>query len=274
MIAADRTAIEFNGHLDTPVETLHVFSLGIGRYFTISDMEKILKSKDGDENDKELRAKWASFNIRGLNIDPIVPKTLVEYYKSLVGKEFRTVMQSAPFVLYKYIGKESRDIWSNFVHLCSYIYQPEIPDLKAYLDKLALAIDAFLVALMRADARWTNKPKFHQLVHLNTVIRRWGPAKNVSADRYESLHKPMRVASVLSNHQAPSRDIANAMASGDMLGFVFSGASWALNQHTRVCAGDKVKELMMLAKNIGHLLGVDLSWNSEKELRFKCQSSF
>lgn len=99
------------------------------------DMEEILKNKPGEVNKKGLLARWTSFDIRGLNIAPILPNTLVTYYKSLVGKEIRTFIQTAPFVLYKYLDNQDRHLWTALVCLCSFVYQTEITDMDSLVLK-------------------------------------------------------------------------------------------------------------------------------------------
>lgn len=243
------------------------------KYFVRADMVQILKGKPGEANKKGLLARWASFDTRGSNMPSIQPNTFVKHWKSLVGKELRTVLQTAPFVLFHYISKESRHLWSALVHLCSFIFQHKIPNMDVYLTDLTLAIDIFFVALLRCNARWCNKPKFHQLVHLVAAIRRWGPAFLFSTDRFESFNKVLRIASILSNHQAPGRDIAVTFASRLMLAFILSGGSWLSKQSTgtRVTAGRKVLELFQSDKDIRASFGLNIGVNVEPELSCKCE---
>lgn len=56
------------------------------------------------------------------------------------------------------------------------------------------------------------KPKLHILVHLISHIRRFGPAPLFSTEIFECFNAVLRTCSVLSNHHAPSRDIAIAMS--------------------------------------------------------------
>ncbi|KAG0149084.1 hypothetical protein CROQUDRAFT_32734, partial [Cronartium quercuum f. sp. fusiforme G11] len=65
-----------------PVETLHMILLGLLKYFYHEAMDEIPKS-----NHEKIHGRWASFDYNGLSRLPIQPKTLIQHYKSLVGKE-------------------------------------------------------------------------------------------------------------------------------------------------------------------------------------------
>lgn len=70
------------------------------------------------------------------------------------------------------------------------------------------------------------KPKFHILLHIPFFIRRFGPAILASTERFESFNTVFRHCSVLSNRQAPSRDIAAAFAGFDRCRHMSSGGFW------------------------------------------------
>ncbi|KAG0148749.1 hypothetical protein CROQUDRAFT_692742 [Cronartium quercuum f. sp. fusiforme G11] len=75
--------VGFDGHRDTPVETLHVVLLGVVKYLYRDAMESISKSLHPN-----ILAHWHAFSSAGLNTAPIQPTTMVNHYKSLLGKDF------------------------------------------------------------------------------------------------------------------------------------------------------------------------------------------
>lgn len=70
------------------------------------------------------------------------------------------------------------------------------------------------------------KAKCHILTHIVEDIRRLGPAITLSTETFESFNGVFRLCSVLSNHQAPSRDIAFNMADMARLKHIASGGKW------------------------------------------------
>jgi hypothetical protein len=84
---------------------------------------------------------------------------------------------------------------------------------------------------LNSTAKWTtqwfNKPKFHLLVHLVDHIRDFGPASLFATEAFESFNANIRLKSVHSNRQAPSRDIARAFAQLNRLRHLMSGG-WFL----------------------------------------------
>jgi hypothetical protein len=62
-----------------------------------------------------------------------------------------------------------------------------------------------------------TKSKLHLLTHLNDDIKRFGPLVGEATETFECFNAVFWSCSVLSNHQAPSRDIAIQLA--DQEGF-------------------------------------------------------
>ena len=147
------------------MEVLHVILLGVVKYLW-KDFINDLKEKDLPE----LEARWAAFDIQGLNVAPIQPNYMVVHSKSLVGKEFRLILQAAPFVLFPLITSEQRDIWWPLCMIGSMVFQTNIEDMETYLLELKQKIDLFLYHISKMNGRWANKPKFHHLLHLPESI--------------------------------------------------------------------------------------------------------
>lgn len=71
-----------------------------------------------------------------------------------------------------------------------------------------------------------QKIKYHLLVHLREDIIRFGPLLGVATEKYKAFNAIFRFCSILSNHLAPSRDIANQLAEQEALRHIISGGYW------------------------------------------------
>lgn len=86
------------------------------------------------------------------------------------------------------------------------------------------------------------KLKLHILLHiLQDVINHGTPLLN-STEIFESHNAVFRNSSVLSNHQAPSCDIARTSAVMDSFKHIISGGGWKTTNGNYVRAGPKVRE--------------------------------
>ncbi|KAH9813500.1 hypothetical protein DFH28DRAFT_1171408 [Melampsora americana] len=219
----------FDGHLDTPVEILHVVLLGIAKYLYRDSMKDLGNTKVGSKLYNDLSGRWRSVNTKGLNVPPIQPNVFVSFYQSLVGKEFRTVLQLT-----------------------------EIPDMTIYLAELDIMISRFLNNLVSLNARWVNKPKFHMLVHLHDSIRRFGPASLFATEKFESFNGLVRHALVHSNHHSPGQDIANSFNTQLMLSmFISSSSFFDHDLQTRVFGGRALRELLQTVPELYQAVGLD-----------------
>ncbi len=115
-------------HADTPVEILHVILLGFVKYFWRDAV-----SRQGKDGRKKLKTRLSSIDVIELQIPPIRGHTVVQYAKSLTGRDFRAIIQVAACVLYDLIPAEAYEAWLALGRLCALIYQPEIGDITTYL---------------------------------------------------------------------------------------------------------------------------------------------
>ncbi|KAH9807224.1 hypothetical protein DFH28DRAFT_1115281 [Melampsora americana] len=248
----------FDGHQDTPVEILHVVLLGITKCLFRDAMKDVGNTKIGLNNYNYLSAQWRSFSSKGLNIPPIQPNNLITYYNSLVGKDFRTVLQSVPFVLFDFILPEKRHVWTLLCVLSSYIFQTTIPDMKQYLCELEIHITWFLKQLIALTAQWVTKPKFHMLVHLRQSIHRFGPACLFAMEKSKSFNGVLRNTSIHSNHLSPGRDIAKSFNTAQMLRMLISGSSFFDKElQERVVAGPLLRNLFKEVPELVAAIGLN-----------------
>ncbi|KAI9631581.1 hypothetical protein KEM48_014232 [Puccinia striiformis f. sp. tritici PST-130] len=68
-------------------------------------------------------------------------------------------------------------------------------------------------------AQWSNKPKFHMLLHLPASIKRYGPACLFATEKFESFNGVVRNASIHSNRGSPGRDIAITFSNYQAMGY-------------------------------------------------------
>ena len=99
------------------------------------------------------------------------------------------------------------------------------------------------------------KIKLHLLKHLPQQIRRFGPAVRFSTEVFECFNAVFRMSSVLSNHQAPSRDIALKNADLDRVKHLLSGGYWLTNHGEWVCSGSDTVALLLQTPVLQRHLG-------------------
>ncbi|KAJ7719255.1 hypothetical protein B0H14DRAFT_3098620 [Mycena olivaceomarginata] len=168
-------------HHDTPVEILHVVLLGVVKYWW------------RDTGKEELRARLSSVDVSGLNTPPIRGNTYVQYAGSLVGRDFRVILQVALVVLHGLIPQAHYDGWVSLCRLTPLMFQPAIDHLPTYLETLEAAVFDFMTATALWNTQWFNKPKFHLF-------------------SFESFNLVIRLRSIHSSKHAPSLDIATAFS--------------------------------------------------------------
>ncbi|KAI8452471.1 hypothetical protein BY996DRAFT_8515030 [Phakopsora pachyrhizi] len=243
----------FDGHKDTPVEVLHVVLLGILKYLYRDLIGGLSANKK-----EELIARLQTFDTNNLNIQPIKAKYLIQHYSSLVGKDFKALIQAAPFVFFQLIEDSKCKIWTSLCHLCSFIFQTHIRDIKKYTAKITYFTQDFLLKLISASAQRVNKPKFHMLIHLSQSIARFGPASLFATEKFESYNGVVCEASIHSNRQSPSRDIANNFLNYSALRYCFSGGYLQTeSSRPNISPSYQVKNLLLNTPSIQNLLGVD-----------------
>lgn len=200
------------------MEILHVFLLGVVKYFVREFVQKLSTKK------MDTALGWIqSFNIDSLNISSIQPKYLIQHILSLVGKDFKIILQLAPFVFYQFMSETQRNIWISLCHLAPFIFMTHIDNMDEYQIQLRKHIKKFLFLLIQHSAQWINKPKFHMLLHLPDSIICYGPASLFASEKFESYNSVLRMTSIHSNKQAPGRDLAITFDNYLSSRFLFSG---------------------------------------------------
>ncbi|KAH9818447.1 hypothetical protein DFH28DRAFT_1152318 [Melampsora americana] len=254
----------FDGHRDTPVEILHVVLLGVAKYLLRNRMQRCSAKEKN-----EIWGRWRSFNISGLNVPPIQPTTMINHLLSLTGKDFRVVLQAAPFIFFHCeMSPEEREAWLTLTHLAPYVFQTEITDVEKYIKDLERHIEMFLKAILQLSAQWCNKPKFHMLVHLSSSICRFVPPSLFATENFEGYNGNTQNHSIHSNHRSPGRDIANSSNNHRLTRSITSGAPMydkVLKSYVR--ASKKVTDIFKTNKLFQKSMGYNFSWNQPGQLK-------
>ncbi|KAI9626879.1 hypothetical protein H4Q26_017651 [Puccinia striiformis f. sp. tritici PST-130] len=197
---------------------LHVILLGVVKYLWKDFMGQLKPAQL-----HEIEARWAAFQINGLNVAPIQAKYMIAHYKSFVGKEFRVVLQAPPFVLFPLMTNEQREVCTDLCYIRSYAFQTHIIDMESYIWNLTNHIRHFLYAISKMSGRWPNKPKLHMLLHLPGSIRRFGPASLLATEKFESFDGIVRTHAIHSNRKSPGKDLAISFGDFQIERALFSG---------------------------------------------------
>ncbi|PLW07682.1 hypothetical protein PCASD_22815 [Puccinia coronata f. sp. avenae] len=210
----------FDGCQDTPIEILHVFLLGVVKYLVRAFMKGLSAAQLQD-----VMAKYRLFDVGALNIPSIQPQYLTKHYANFIGKDFKIVLQAAPFVFFEYMTDDKRDVWSALCQLAPLVFQTHIDDMETYSAELEVHIRSFMFYLIKRTAQWVNKPKFHGLLHLPEFCRRFGTASSFATEKFKGYNGVLRNSSIHSNRQSPGKDIGVTFANYRNLRHLFSGGS-------------------------------------------------
>ena len=100
-----------------------------------------------------------------------------------------------------------------------------------------------------------SKIKLHLLTHIPDDVRDYGPLVGEATEVFECFNAVFRSCSILSNHQAPSRDIAIQLGGQDGFKQRISGGWWKTKSGDWVQAGIAVREKLfedpVLRNNLG-----------------------
>ncbi|OAV92536.1 hypothetical protein PTTG_07907 [Puccinia triticina 1-1 BBBD Race 1] len=255
--------IAFDGCKDTPIEILHVILLGVVKYLWKDFMGQL---KESDH--PELEARWHAFNTEGMNGPPIQPQNMIQHYKSLMGKEFRLILQATPFALFPMMNEQQQEIWTSLCQIASMAFQTHINNMEEFIWEMENRIHLFLYHVCIMNGRWANKPKFHHILHLPKSIRRYGPASLFATEKFESFNGVIRNASIHSNRQSPSRDIATCFNNFNIIRLLLSGAILCDHEHLRYFQASR--EVQALFDNnvfVQKSMGYNSHWFGSSQLK-------
>ncbi|KAF8064464.1 hypothetical protein FPV67DRAFT_1672161 [Lyophyllum atratum] len=238
-------------HRDTPVEILHTWLLGNEKYVWHDT------NKDWDKKKDDLFAiRLESASIDGLTIPRPRAEYLVKYKNSLIGKHFKTLQQLGVFHIHGLCSDNLFNLWKASGELGAVIWYPEISNMEAYLADLQVLVNNVLDRWAEVDPRRILvKLKLHVLTHLVEDVRRFGPAILYSTEIFECFNAIFRMCSILSNHLAPSHDIAVTIADMERFKHMVSGGWWKASSGKYIQAGEKVRTFLLQNPSLQQRLG-------------------
>ncbi|KAJ7751043.1 hypothetical protein B0H16DRAFT_1887592 [Mycena metata] len=240
----------FDPSQDTLVEILHTILLGDAKY-TWYELHHNWTAVQQDIFTVRLQAT----NLDGLRVPPIRAAYMMQYRNGLIGKHFKTLMQTVIFHIHDIVTPEQFTLVRALGELGPLLWMPDIDNLEDYLTDLQILIDNLLDAFATLDpSKILIKLKLHVLLHIVQDIRRRGPAVRFSTEVFECFNAIFRLCSVLSNHQAPSRDIAAKFADLDRVKHILSGGYW-FQDAAWVRAGKDVQRILRSTPIIQRHLG-------------------
>ncbi|KAJ7055231.1 hypothetical protein C8F01DRAFT_1063097 [Mycena amicta] len=208
---------------DTPVEILHTILLGVIKY-----VWHHLHTNQWSDSDRRLLAiRLQSTDISSMKIPPVRGAYMMQYRNNLIGKHYKTIMQSLAFHVHDICTPEQIQLIKASADLGARVWVSVIDDMEKYIEDLKVAVANVLDAWDAVDPlRIIVKIKLHLLPHLPDDVRRFGPPVRFSTETQEGYNAVFRMCSINSNNQAPSRDIAQKFASMNTVKHLLCGGRW------------------------------------------------
>jgi hypothetical protein len=114
---------------DTPVEILHTILLGIIKYI----WHHLNTAQWNDEQRALLAIRLQSTDLSGLNVPPLRASYMVQYRNNLIGKHFKTLMQTLPFHIYDITTQKQFQLVKAAADLGARLWVPEIDNMDEYI---------------------------------------------------------------------------------------------------------------------------------------------
>ncbi|KAJ7483056.1 hypothetical protein B0H11DRAFT_2279874 [Mycena galericulata] len=212
----------FDPSRDTPIELLHTILLGVLKY-----LWHTTHTSWTPEQKKLFELRLQATNTSGLSVEGIRAGYIVQYANSLIGRQFKVLLQSTVFQIHDLVDENHFRAWKAVGDLAALLWLPEIDNMEVYCADLHVAIANFLDSFAEIDpSKMITKVKTHLLAHAPADVRMFGPLLGAITEAFESFNGVFRGASILSNHRAPSRDIAVQLADQEGIKHRVAGGQW------------------------------------------------
>ncbi|KAJ7885270.1 hypothetical protein B0H14DRAFT_3737214 [Mycena olivaceomarginata] len=242
----------FDPTKDTPIELLHTILLRVVKYIW-----HVLHTSWSPEQKRTYSLRLQSTNTDGLSIHAIRANYIMQYADSLIGRQFKTIAQTNLFHVRDLVTDDQFKAWRATSELAALLWFPEIRNLDEYRHDLKVAVANVLDIFGTIDpSKIISKVKYHLLVHAGEDVVEFGPLVGVITEVFESFNTVFRHCSVLSNHLAPSRDIARQLADQEGLKHRLTGGWWSSSRdETSQRAGSGVRDFLDKHPVLQKLLG-------------------
>ncbi|KAJ6528825.1 hypothetical protein B0H19DRAFT_1214565 [Mycena capillaripes] len=230
----------FDPATDTPVEFLHTILLGAVKY-----VWHISHTPWSAEKKKSYSIRLQATGTNGLSIHAIRANYIMQYAGSLIGRQFKTIIQTAVFHLHNLVTEDQFTAWK--------------------ANDLKIAVANVLDAVAQIDpSKIMTKIKYHLLTHIDFDAIQLGPLIAMATEIFESFNAVFRYCSIYSNHLAPSRDIAIQFGRLETVKHQLTGGRW-MSKSTGDwhAAGAGVRHLIEKHPILQRLVG----WTPEKQMK-------
>ncbi|KAF8193520.1 hypothetical protein K438DRAFT_2131595 [Mycena galopus ATCC 62051] len=211
----------FDPAKDTPIELLHTILLGVVKYIW-----HVSHTSWSSEQKQTYALRHQSTNTDGLSVHAIRANYIMQYAGSLIGRQFKTIAQTNIFHVRDLLTEDQFKAWRATGVLAALLWFPEIRNLSEYQDLKAAVANVLDIFGTIDPSKILSKVKYHLLVHTDKDVVEFGPLIGVITEIFESFNTVFRHCSILSNHLAPSRDIARQLADQEGLKHRLTGGWW------------------------------------------------
>ncbi|KAJ3853854.1 hypothetical protein EV368DRAFT_73223 [Lentinula lateritia] len=195
----------FDPSQDTLVEILHTILLGTEKYVWHG-----LHSSWSPKQQDIFTVRLQSTNTDGLLVPPIRAAYMMQYHNGLIGKHFKTLMQTMIFHVHGLVTSEQMTLLRTTGELGALLWISEIADMEEYIADLEVLIGNVLDAFASIDpSKILVKVKLHTIIHIPLNIR------------------------------PPSRDIAHKFSDLECVKHLVSGGYWCNSEGRWVQAGNE-----------------------------------
>ncbi|EIN05335.1 hypothetical protein PUNSTDRAFT_36762, partial [Punctularia strigosozonata HHB-11173 SS5] len=247
-----------------PPERYHALPIGSVLLGTDKYLWHATSNTWDKQKDKTFAIRLQSSSMDGLTIPSIRAYYIAQYKNSLIGKHFKTLQQLGSFHLHGNLCPDTVfKLWLANCELGALIWYTEIRNMSLYIADLTILIANVLDYWAELDpSRIVNKIKLRILTYLVPNVQRHGPAILYHTEVFECWNSIFRLCSVLSNHHAPSHDIAATTADMERFKHQASGGFWKNDQGDWIQAGKKIRDLFQENRALQGRLG----WNDTAEV--------